>query len=305
MGGLRIDENSQYGFSFSPRLAGLYIFNPKTSFRSSIGYAYKAPPSSMSWQSLAYKAGANGDSLVYIAVPNPSLEPEKYMSVELGLIKTYKKKVTLNISFYYNSIKNLILDRYPRIDTMNLPRAISFSPYDSVLMKSNEGKAVSRLYGLQANIRINDIVKSIKMDAEISLTFAKSTTSDPNIFDIAGSFLTDFNLTPKHFGQFRLSMEPSKNLYLQISSIWESSWLRLLIPFKELYSGIIEDVDGFYSMDIVANYRFGNNLGTFIKVRNIFDERYGGPIYSGMNTPLPYNPQTGRTIMIGFTYNLN
>jgi outer membrane cobalamin receptor len=305
MGGIRVDENSRYGFSFSPRLAGLYIFNPKTSFRTSIGYAYKAPPSSMAYQSLAYKAGTNLDSLIYIAIPNPGLEPEKYMSVELGLIKTYKKKVTLNISFYYNSIKNLILDRYPRLSTLDLPLAISKSPDDSVLMRSNESKAVSKLYGLQANIRINDIVKSINMDAELSLTFAKSTTSDPNIFDIAGSFLTDFTLTPKHFGQFRLSMEPAKNLYLQISSIWESSWLRLLIPIKDVYDQLVSDVDGFYSMDIVANYRFGSNLSAFVKVRNIFDERYGAPVYSGMNTPLPYNPQAGRTFMVGFTYNLN
>lgn len=305
MGGIRIDENSMYGLSVSPRLAGLYIFNPKTSLRSSIGYAYKAPPSSMSYQSLAYKAGTNLDSLIYISIPNQGLEPEKYMSVELGLIKTYKKKVTLNISFYYNSIKNLILDRYPRLDTLGLPVAISKSPDDSVLMKSNESKAVSRLYGLQANIIINDIVKSINMDAEISLTFAKSTTSDPNLFDIAGSFLTDFNLTPKHFGQFKLSMEPVKNLYLQISSIWESSWLRLLIPFKDIYSSIISDVDGYYSMDFVANYRFGSNLSSFVKIRNIFDEKYSGPGYSGMNTPLPYNPQARRTFMVGFTYNLN
>jgi outer membrane receptor protein involved in Fe transport len=143
------------------------------------------------------------------------------------------------------------------------------------------------------------------MDAEISLTFAKSTTSDPNVFDIAGSFLTDFTLTPKHFGQFKLSMEPVKNLYVQISSIWESSWLRLLIPFKDIYSSLVSDVDGYYSMDFVANYRFGSNLSSFIKIRNIFDEKYSAPGYSGMNTPLPYNPQARRTFMVGFTYNLN
>jgi outer membrane receptor protein involved in Fe transport len=58
-------------------------------------------------------------------------------------------------------------------------------------------------------------------------------------------------------------------------------------------------------MDVVANYKFGANLNGFIKVNNIFDERYGGPVYSGMNTPLPYNPQTGRSIYLGLTYTLN
>jgi len=100
-------------------------------------------------------------------------------------------------------------------------------------------------------------------------------------------------------------MEPAKNLYIQVTSIWESSWLRLIIPFKELYSEIIRNVDGFYSMDVVANYTIGTNLNSFIKVNNIFDERYGAPVYSGMGTPLPYTPQTGRSIHIGLTYTLN
>ena len=95
---------------------------------------------------------------------------------------------------------------------------------------------------------------------------------------------------PNHFGQLKVSMQPAKNLYIQISSIWESSWLRLVIPFKDLYKEIINDVDGFYSMDAVAHYRIGNNLSSFLKVSNIFDEKYGGPVYSGMNAALPYNP---------------
>jgi outer membrane receptor for ferrienterochelin and colicin len=305
MGGIRFDKNSLYGTSVSPRIAALYVLNPKTSFRGSLGYAFKAPPSSMAFQSLAFKAGMNHDSLKYIAIPNPDLEPEKYMSVELGLVKTYGKRVNLNISFYYNSIKNLILDRYVRLTDLNLPLAIIDSDTASVLTKTNERGALSRLYGLQANIKINDIVSSIKMNAEISLTFAKSSHKVPNLFDIAGSFLSDFKLMPNHFGQLRVSMEPTRNLYIQITSIWESSWLRVILPFKELYSEFIKNADGFYSMDLVADYKIGNNLSSFLKVTNVFDERYGGPVYSGMNTPLPYSPQTGRHFQIGLTYTLN
>jgi outer membrane receptor protein involved in Fe transport len=100
-------------------------------------------------------------------------------------------------------------------------------------------------------------------------------------------------------------VKPTKNLYFQITSIWESSWLRLLIPVKELYNELVQNVDGFYSMDFIGNYRIGNNLSTFLRVNNIFDEKYGGPTYSGMGTPLPYSPQNGRTFQIGLTYNLN
>ncbi len=305
MGGVRIDNNSRYGTSVSPRLAGLYILNPKTSFRASIGYAYKAPPSSMAWQSLAYRSGINFDSLTYISIPNPDLEPEKYMSVELGLIKTYKKRYNVNISVYYNSIKNLIMNENIRLSDLNLPRATVNSDTATVQSRTNDSKAISRLYGLQATFNARDLIKSIHMDAELSLTFAKSSTSFPDLFQLASNYLNNFKLIPNHFGQLKVSMKPSKNLYIQVTSIWESSWLRIIIPFKELYNEIIKDVDGFYSMDVVANYRIGTNLSSFVRINNIFDEKYGGPAYSGMNTPLPYNPQSGRNIQIGLTYSLN
>lgn len=305
MGGLRFDRNSLYGSSINPRLAALYIFNQRTSIRASAGFAYKAPPSSMSYQSLAYKAGTNHDSLIYLTIPNPNLEPEKYMSVELGVARTTRKRVTYDISIYYNSIRNLILNKYVRLSELSLPRAIIKPDTATVLIKENEKSAVSRLYGLQINIKMNDIVKSINLDAELSLSFGKSSQTFPDIIELATNFLGNFKLVPNHFGQLNVSMEPAKNLYIRVSSIWESSWLRVIIPFKDIYNNIFKDFDGFYSMDAVADYRIGSNLSTFIKINNIFDEKYGGPAYSGMNTPLPYSPQLGRSIQIGLTYTLN
>jgi len=152
---------------------------------------------------------------------------------------------------------------------------------------------------------MNDIVKSIHMNGELSLTFAKSSEQFPELLQLAGNYISNFKLIPNHYGQLRLSMQPVKNLYIQVTSIWESSWLRIIIPFKELYNDIIRDKDGFYSMDVVANYKIGSNLSSYFKVSNIFDERYGGPVYSGMNTPLPYDPQIGRSFRIGLTYTLN
>lgn len=305
MGGIRIDANSRYGTSINPRISGLYILNPRTSFRSSIGFAYKSPPSSMAWQSLAYRAGENYDSIKYIVVPNPDLEPEKYTSVELGLIKTYKKRFRFDVSVYYNSIKNLILDQNIRLAPLNLPRAIIESDTSTVLTSVNSKDAISRLYGIQATFRADDLVRSIHMNAELNLNFAKSSSSFPDIFELASNYLSNFKLIPNHFGQLKISFQPFTNLYIRVTSIWESSWLRLIIPIKDVYNELFNDMDGFYSMDIVANYKIGLNLNGYLKVNNVFDEKYGFPAYSGMNTPLPYNPQMGRSIQIGLSYSLN
>jgi outer membrane receptor for ferrienterochelin and colicin len=305
MGGVRFDNNSQYGLSFSPRLAGMFIHNKKTSTRASVGFAYKAPPASLAWQSLAYKAGKNLDSLIYITIPNPDLEPENYMSVELGVIRTLSERTTLNLSVYYNSIRNLIMERSVLLKDIDLPLAIIGNDSSTVMTRDNNRRAVSKLYGLQATFRFSNIVRSINLNAELSLTFAKSSESFPDIFELAGNFISDFTLMPNHFGQLKISMEPVDNLYLNITSIWESDWLRLVIPFEELYNDLFKSVDGFYTMDASLTYQISPNLRTFLKVTNLFDERYGGPVYSETNTPLPYSPQAGRTISVGLTYRLN
>ncbi|MEZ5010795.1 MAG: TonB-dependent receptor [Bacteroidales bacterium] len=305
MGGIRVDNNSLYNSSVSPRIAAIFIPTRKTSFRASLGFAFKAPPTSLTYQSLAYRTGTTPDSLVYLMIPNRELAPEKYMSVELGLIRKRSSNTRFDLSVYYNEIRNLILDQNLPVSDINLPLSVSLTDTSTVLLKQNSRNAVARLYGMQATFRWDDLVKSINMDAELSLTFAKSDESFPDIFAIAGNFISDFTLTPNHFGQLQVSMEPVKNLYLNVSGIWESNWLRVLIPFSDLYEELFKKADGYYTMDLLARYRFSSDLSIFLQVNNLFDEKYGGIGVSRLNAGLPYNPQLGRNIRFGLSYAWN
>jgi outer membrane cobalamin receptor len=305
MGGLRFDNNSRYGMRLSPRLAGLYILNQKTSFRGSISFAYKAPSSSVAYQSLAVKTGKNLDSLLYFSIPNSNLEPEEFMAVELGLIRKHSSGFNFNLSVYYNEIRNNIVDRYVHLNELSLPLAVQLTDTSSVLQRVNAGNSVYRLYGLQATLRATDIIKSVHLSGELSVTMAKSSYNFPELLQMAGDYLNNFRLIPRHNGQLKVSARPARNLYVQITSVWSSSWLRVIIPVRSLYEELLKDYDGFYSMDLVADYKIGLNLNAFFKVNNLFDEKYGGPFYSGMNTALPYSPQSRRSISFGLTYTLN
>lgn len=307
MGGVRFDDNSRYGMRLSPRLAGLYIMSPRTSFRGSVSFAYKAPASSLAYQSLAVRTGKNPDSLLYLSIPNHDLEPEQFMAVELGLIKKTAKGFNFNLSLYYNEIRNNIIESDVLLKDLHLPLAVLTSDSARVFQPINVKHSIYRFYGLQATFKTNDIVKSIHLNGELSLTVARKSTEFPDILQYVADSLSfsNFKLVPKHNGQLKVSMRPTRNLYVQVTSTWASSWLRVIIPVKSLYEQLLKDYDGFYSMDIVADYKIGANINSFIKVTNVFDERYGGRSYSGLNTPLPYNPQTGRSISFGLTYTLN
>ena len=305
MAGLRWDNNSIYNSSLSPRLAAIFIPNRKNSIRTSIGFAYKAPSTSLTYQSLAFLAGSRLDSVTYLMIPNRNLEPERYLSVELGFIRKASKSYRYDVSVYYNEIRNLILDEEVPTGLLNLPMAYVTPEFPYVLVNRNRKDAVSRLYGLQANFIWSDLVKSINLDAELSLTFAKSSDNFPDIVEIAGDFLSEFTLMPNHFGQLHLSMNPVDKLYLSVSGIWESSWLRVILPFPDLYKSIFKKADGYYTMDLLARYSFNNDISIFLKVDNLFDEKYGGIGVSRLNAGLPYNPQLGRNIRFGLSYAWN
>ncbi len=316
LGGIRFDNNSKYGFSYSPRIASLFALNDRTSVRASIGYAYKAPPASLAYQSLAVKGGRDLDSLTYLAIPNPDLEPENYMSAEFGVIRDITRRpaagsrsTTLNLSLFYNELRNHIIEREADPGRIELPAPILEHGEVPTITRVNEKSAVSRLYGAQATFLFNNLVSTINLDAELSLTFATSSETFPDLIEIAGNTLSDFTLMPNHFGQLRLSMQPAREqlpgLRLNIVSIWETNWLRVIIPFEEIYNELFRSVDGFYSMDASVSYSVSRNLVSYVKVTNLFDERYGGPVYSEINTPLPYSPQAGRTISVGLSYRIN
>ncbi len=311
MGGLRYDKNSVYGDSFNPRFALLYKFTPVTSLRVSLGYAFKAPPASIKYQSIAFPAPQDQNRIKYMVVPvnmvtpGASLQPENYKSIELGFKTKFARRIDLNLSFYINEIGNLILDDYALTDPLNLPGAYIENPAtDSVLYRRNVTNAWSRLYGIQGTARWNNLIPGIKFNLEGSLSVASRSESIPGLKEITG-LLGGFKLMPNHFGQLKASFSPAKNLYIHVETSWMSKWLRVIDPFETFFKDLFDDVDGYYVMDIRMNYRFSENLRTFIRIDNLLDEKYGGLGVSGLATDLPFNPQLRRHIQIGLTYNLN
>ena len=154
---------------------------------------------------------------------------------------------------------------------------------------------------MQANFKFRDIVKSVKLNAELSFTFTQKTETQPEIGSIIGSF----ELMPDHMGQFRISFQPTNRFFVQFDNVWMSKWLRVLIPFEEIYSDPYESVDGYYTLDALINFNVSDKLRVFAKFTNIFDEKYGGINATGTDADLPYNPQLGRSIRAGLTYNFN
>ena len=140
------------------------------------------------------------------------------------------------------------------------------------------------------------------MNAEVSLSFLNRQDHLPNVMDIVTNYLS---LMPKHNGKLKISFYPVKNMYVNIESIWMTKWLRLLIPFEDLYNELFKKTDGYYAMNVLASYNISDNLCIFLKVTNLFDEKYGSVNATILDENLVYNPQLRRSIRFGLSYQLN
>lgn len=295
LGGLRYDSNSRYGKALSPQIALLHRTSSRTSFRLSVGRAYKEPALSLAYQSLAYPV--DSVNIYYMAYPNPMLKPEQFSTVELGVSTTFFKRLQLDQTFFFYQITDHIIPQKFDTDQIGFRNAAN----DSVRIWINNDEAVSNVYGSMTTLRMNDLVKSINLDLEVSLTFQERKNKIPNVQELV---LEYFELTPRHNGKMKISMEPIDKMYLYVESHWMSKWLRLLIPFEGVYNEIFGDTDGYYSMNVLASYRLSSSLNAYVKVTNFLNEKYGSVNATFLDENLIYNPQLSRHIRFGLSYQL-
>jgi len=292
IGGLRYDINSFYGNNLSPRIAIMYRLN-KTTVHVSAGTAIKAPPASVAYESLAYHTGTNPDSIYYQVIPNINLKPENFTAYEFSIIRKLFRNTDAELSIYYNAVTNRIIYH----DSIPTPDSLILSASDTVSTKMNDLDGKSILFGGQINLRRNNIIPGIKLNAELSLTY--NTVQSKNI-SIINEINNVFNFTPRHYGQFRISASPIKNLYLQFDNTWMTQWMRLFTQ-----TNLIKNVDGYYTIDFLVNYNFSQNLQAFVKVYNLLNEKYVTPNVEPSDMDLISVPQPGRNIRFGLTYTLN
>jgi outer membrane receptor protein involved in Fe transport len=303
LGGLRNDINTLVNTNnFSPHLAVLHKTSKRTSMRLSVGTAYKIPPTSLIYQSLAYPVN---DSMIYlVALPANTIKPEKFSTLEFGFVTNFSPRFTLEQTFFSYRIRNHIIPYQESKWIIDMPESIDRNRIinDSIGQWVNLGNSVSTVGGSQTSLKFNNLVRSIKLNAEVHLYFQARQDKLPNVTEIVEDY---FKIAPRHSGKMKVSMQPTDRIYLYVESHWMSKWLRVLIPFDELYEGIFGEADGYYSMNTTASYNISNHLNLFMKVTNLFDEKYGVANPSMLEPGLLYNPQLRRTIRVGLSYRMN
>lgn len=314
--GWRYDRPSNYADQDYTRIAAMYKITPKTSFRISSGYAFKAPPLTTSYYSvaiedrefdtLALKYTNLTGEIAYQVIPSPNLAPEQLGSVDVGLRYVPTPNIYLDVSIFGNVLTNLIV---AKLDASNnyktaYPKA-SIGKGNVVRYYENSTNTYAVLFGFQAVLRARNLIPAIGLNTNFAYTYqAGSETLEEN-----GGTLNNYRQVPHNTLQWSISFNPIKKLYFNFDNVMMSGWYRKYIS-SDINLGRGDDVfkafiKGYYTLDMAARYTFNKNLATFVKITNMFDTQYGGLSATGFDVDLKYSPQLGRNVQIGVSFKID
>lgn len=309
--GTRYDNNSIYGESISPRYALLFKFSKKFAMRLSLTNAYKAPSSSLIYNSIAVPEQINENNmrLSYQLIPNPSLKPEKINGIELGMRYFFGTNSFVDIVFFNSLVENLIIADWTLLDTDKY-NGVGASESNYLYTRTNVNKedAVSTLLGMQIIFVSKSLIDAINLNIQAGITLSQGTEIIPESeeIEIEKVKLSNLRQTPEAMMHLSFDMNPLSNLYIRIENIYMDNWMKAYLPSDtENIDKNYFTTDHFFNTDLVVNFKLGKQLSINSKIINLFNSEYGGIDARGMDVDLKYNPQLKRNIRFGITYKFN
>jgi len=299
---------SDFTNQFLPRIGFMYKLSEKSSIRTSISTGFRLPPPQQTFGSLGLPGIDNNgnftaDSINYQLIPNPSLAPEITNNVELGYRYFISDKIYADATLFASATFNRINSNFSLVDTRVFPRAqVNYVEDDGSFSKRarqwvSVGNSASGLFGLQLMLRMEDVVPKYEVGVDAFLQIASGAENLPS-----GENLVGYRATPNRLFQLNISGKPTKKMYIRLESVWSSSWLRRNIVNLRALELPFARTDGYFVLDGTVRHQINKQLQAYIRVTNIFDTAYGGIGADGQDVDALINPQLGRNIQIGITF---
>jgi outer membrane receptor protein involved in Fe transport len=228
----------------------------------------------------------------YFSIPNPDLEPEHLYAFEAALRRVLSQRLSLEFIAFHYELRGLISVRTVPVDPGLYPN--SYNPTgDRAGMYVNDGQ--STLYGLELWARMRDLLPELKTGAEFSLTYTKGNEVLPG----DGGEIGNFRQSPRVLAKLRLRCDPGDQLSLGLDTVYSSSWYSREISDVEEYLDPTSKNSGYVVVNLHGHLQLVDRLELSLRVNNLFDQDWGGIEAFGSQTELDYNPQPGRSALLG------
>jgi outer membrane receptor protein involved in Fe transport len=251
--GGRIDYSNSIGtmstVQISPKFSLLFVPQTSsgvlenTSYRILLGRAFRTPSIA---EFYFKKELFGGFDFIY----NPNLKPETMFSLEVGIRKQYKTRLTLDVSAYFNLYDNLI-------QYVNIGDAIN-GPFQVQNIAKSQVRGIEFLIDYTSSFRIFDEIFKYKFEFNYNYNDAR---------DLSVNRLDDLlPYKPKHNFNFGMNLDYF-GFDLNVSRKYLSK-VEKVIFYK------YEEPDAYFLMNIKLSKNIGNHINVFVAVNNVFDKFY-------------------------------
>lgn len=231
--------------AFSPKLSLVYRPLERTTYRTSIGRAFRAP---MLFE-LIQTSGIAGQTFI----GNPDLKPETVTSWEIGVDHSFANDINAIATYYQSTVKDLI-----ETVTVSAGPPAEISP-------QNIGEADIR--GVELELR-GPLPYGFSWSANYTYTDTEVTEneSDPTL---EGKRLVHVPKT-----QYNLGLDWEHNAWRVTANLYHQSKRYTRANNTDTFEDVPGSTDPFTVADVKATYKLSERHSASLGINNVFDEEY-------------------------------
>lgn len=269
-GGLRYNEDENYGSNVSPRLYSNWSFAQDWTLKGGISTGYRSPDlrqGSDGWGQISGRGSA-------LILGNSELKPEESTSHEIGLYWDNQQSTQISATLFHTNYKDKITEQ--RIcDTTAGDASCSYSGNSYTFISERTNVDRVEMQGVELTLS-HEFTDTLFIAANYTYTDSEQKTGD-----FAGEPL---NRLPKHMANATLNWDATPKL---------TSWTRVNYRGKSseglVRTSIEEAIPSYTFVDTGISYSINSAVSVYAGVYNLFDKKVDYDTYNKVLDGRRYN----------------
>lgn len=272
-GGVRFNNDENYGEHWSPRLYGVWQAAPQWTVKGGVTSGYRAPDLRQAAPGWGQITGGRGASTPAVILGNADLKPEESLNHEIGVLWDNQRGVQAGMTLFYTEFDDKITEE--QVCNTDIDAACTFNGTDYRFISRRFNVDEVTMQGVEARLTL-PLGADYFLNANYTYTDSEQKT---------GPFEGEpLNRLPEHMANATLSWEPEGAL-----SGWATVNYRGRTTEGVSRTSMVEELPSYTFVDVGSAYELTDSTTVFAGIYNLFDKEVGMEDYERVLDGRRYN----------------